>query len=215
MVSLENKPIYLWDFYFQFSDLLDFLEFSESNIEYKRKINVQNLNRTTKLKNIDHAEYAAELQNIEGRFDITLSRSIRYSAVIALATTIEWISKFLNSNAFEKAKESNGNKSINILKEFIIRSEFNKPHNVDKLDKIIKIRNCITHSMGSVKGDRFEVEIKDFINAIEGFSLSDSHFIEEVINIEKGTIESIITETQGWLIDLIEECRQKNQIEIK
>ena len=206
MESLEDKPLYLWDFYFQFSDLLDFLEFSENNIELQRNEHVQILNKNAKSRGYDSGEYHAELQNIEHRFDFNLSRSVKYSAIISLVTTIEWISKFVNEvvfkeGALEKVKRpkkgSGKNWYIEILKEFIVRCDFNKPTNLDKLEKVIKIRNFITHAMGSVKDDRFEAEIKEIINTFEGFSLSDSHFLEEVICINKGTLESIISETQG------------------
>jgi hypothetical protein len=68
--------------------------------------------------------------------------------------------------------------------------------------------------MGSVKYDILGDEVRKFVNATEAFSISDSHFIEEVINIEKGAIESIIIKTEAWIIDLIEECRKKNLIAI-
>jgi hypothetical protein len=72
MESLENKPLYLWDFYFQFADLLDFLEFSEGNVEWQRRSHIQVLKRQAELKKYGSDEFYAELQNIEGRFDISL-----------------------------------------------------------------------------------------------------------------------------------------------
>ena len=216
MTSLENIPYDLWDFEFQFADLLDFLEFSENNIEYHRKIQVQNLNRIAKLKNIEHGEYSAELRNIEGRFDIYLSRSIRYSVLISFAASVEWISHFLKNHATEEVPNCPArlNKSIHILNTLIDRAEFSHRHNLNTLEKIIKIRNCMVHSMGSVKNYQFGEEVKSLIETLSGFSISDSLFIEEIINIDKGAIVPIINETQAWITNFIEECRQKGIIEI-
>lgn len=216
MTSLENIPYDLWDFEFQFADLLDFLKFSENNIEYQRKIQVQNLKRIAKLKNIDSGEYSAELRNIEGRFDISLAMSIRYSVLISLAASVEWISNFLKNHVTEDIPNcpSELNKSIHILKTLIDRAEFSHSHNLDTLEKIIKIRNCIVHSMGSVKNYLHGQDVKSLIQTLNGFSISDSHYIEEIINIDKGAIEPIINGTQAWITNFIEECRQKSIIEM-
>lgn len=216
MTTLENIPYDLWDFEFQFADLLDFLQFSESNIEYQRRTKIQSLKRLANLRNMNTDEYRAELANIEGRFDIYLSRSIRYSVLISFAATVEWISNFLKNHATEQIPNCPAglNKSIHILNTLIDRAEFSHRHNLNTLEKIIKIRNCLVHAMGSVKNYQFGEEVKRLIETLSGFSISDSHFIEEIINIDKGAIEPIINETQAWIVNFIEECRQKSIIEI-
>ena len=212
MASLDQIPYDLWDFEFQFTDLLDFLEFSESNIEFQRKTKIQNLQRMAKQKNLEYAEYAAELQNIEGRYDISLARNLRYSVLISLASTVEWISEFLNSHVAEEIPDNLRprcqNKSIYRLNTLILRANC-EHHNLDTLEKIIKIRNCLIHSLGSVKYYEHREEIKNIISTLNGFNISDSHFIEEVIEIDKGAIEQIISETQSWVTGFIDECRQK------
>ena len=216
MITLENKPLYLWDFYFQFSDLLDFLEFSERNIEWQRRSHIQHLNRQAKLKKYEWHENNAELQNIEGRFDVYLSRSIRYSALISLATSIEWIANFLKMHAIETiTKPPKGvNKSIHILSTFVSRKNYHY-HNIGTLEKIIWIKNCIVHHMGSVQNYKHGQKVSEVVCAMDGFSISDNHFIEKLINIDKEALESIINETQTWLVDFIEDCRQANLIAIK
>lgn len=216
MVSLENRPIYLWDFAFIFSDLLDFIKFSERNIDWQRQSHIQSLDRQTKLKT-NESGYFAELENIKGRFDIYLSRSIRYSAVIALTASIEWIAKYLEQHVTKDLpkKPKRKNESIHILHTLFKWSNFKCEHNLDSLENIIKIRNCIVHAMGSVKYYEHGNELKDNIKTMNGFSISDSHFIEKVIDIDKGIVEAIIEETQTWIIDFIERCRQKNLIKIE
>lgn len=214
MTTLENISIDLWDFEFQFADLLDFLSFSENNIEFQRRSNLRKLDKEASYKKIDCAEYAAELQNIEGRFDIYLARSIRFAAIISLATTVEWIASFLKDHAYISIPDcpKGSNKSIHILKTLLERVKYQGFHNLENLEKIIKIRNCIAHSMGSVKSYKYGKEIEGFLESLNGFSIADNHFIDGVINIERGAIESIIMETQSWATNFIEECRQKSII---
>jgi len=214
MSPSKLRLMYLWDFEFQFSDLLDFMEFSERNLEWQRRSHVQSLERKAKLKKYEADEYHSELDNIEYRFNMSLARNIRYSAVITFATSIEWIAKFMKKQSTsELAPTPNGsNESIHILRSFFELAGCNREHNLETLAKVIKIRNCITHAMGSVQDYKHGDEIAEIIQTLKGFRISDSHFIERVIDIDQGAIEAIIRETRGWIVDFIDECKQKNLI---
>jgi hypothetical protein len=215
MASIKNK-LYLWDFAFQFSDLLEFIEFSERNLEWQRRSHVQSLDRKAKLQKYEPSEYYSERENIEGRFDINLSRSIRYSAIIALATSVEWVAKFLEKRLTSKLppKPKGANESIHILRTLFRLADCDLVHNLETLEKIIKIRNCIAHAMGSVENYEHGEEIAGIVRTLKGFGISDKHFINGTIDIEKGAVEAIIQETQVWILDFIEECRQKSLINI-
>ena len=143
MVSLDNRPLYLWDFEFIFSDLLDFIKFSERNIDWQRQSHLQSHDKKATIKT-EESGYYAELQNIEGRF-YYLSLNTRYSAVIALATSIEWIAKYLKQRITkELPKKPNGkNKSIHVLHTLLEWSNSKYEHNLNSLETIVKIRNCI------------------------------------------------------------------------
>src|SRR5262245_34473788 len=173
MVSLRNKPIYLWDFEFQFSDLLDFLEFSERNVEWQRMSHVQSLNRRAELQRYGPDEYHSEVDNTNYRFNVCLSTNIRYAAVIALATTVEWIATFLQTRMASKLppKAKNVNISIHVLRTLFRTGRCNLPENLDTLEKIIKIRNCIAHAMGSVKDYKHGKGIRSIVSTLPGFRI--------------------------------------------
>lgn len=211
-------PLYLWDFHCLFYDLLDFLEFSESNIEWQRRSHIHRLDRQYRGKDHPADEYFAERDNIEGRFDITLAKKIRYSAVISLVMIIEWAAKFLEKYSTKKLpKAPKGvNKSIHILQTFYKWADSSLKHNLDELEKVIQIRNCITHGGGILEDCEFGDEISENVKTLDGFEISEIDPIvdTETIWIDKGVIEKIIKETEAWITDFIEECRRKNLIKI-
>lgn len=218
--EILNKPMYLFDFESQFTDLLDFIEFSEGNLEWQRRSHVQSLGRQAKKHNYDSNDYYAELQGIEYRFDINLPRKIRSSSIIAFATSIEWVAAFIDSHKTYAIKKEGkaSNKSIHIIRKSILKLKkvLDKTinNNIDILEDIIKIRNCIAHNDGIVNGYRFQSDIEAIINRVKGFSISNEFFIDGSINIQKGAIEPIIKETQEWLLVFIEQCRNNGLIKL-
>ena len=90
-----NTPIYDFDFQFMIGDVKDFLEFSENNIDLQYQRELQAISHR---KNWDESPsgYREHLeQNIDHRFRVSLPLHIRYSAVLALTTSVEWSAKLL------------------------------------------------------------------------------------------------------------------------
>jgi len=216
MASLKNKPLYLWDFYFIFSDILTFIEFSERNIDWQRRSHELILERKAKIKKYTRDDYWTEMHNIEYRFEVLLARSIRYSAVIALATSIEWIANFLKkrSGVSLEPKLKKITESIHILQQFYKLVGRKLRHNLETLEKIFYVRNCIAHTNGSIEKYKHRDDILAIMKSLKGFGVSDQHYLGEVIDIDKGAIETIIKETESWIIDFVEECRKKNLINV-
>ena len=216
------RPSYLWDFEYQFADLLDFIKFSEENLEWQRQSHIKRLDMHYKGKEYLLDEYFPQLDAIEYRFDFNLAQKIRYSAIIALVTTLEWVSKLLKDKGQkeeEVKKKFNGvNKHITRLREYYQFADCNLEHNFEELEKVIKIRNCITHSAGIIEDDEYPEQITEIVKTLKGFEVSDetvalSQYIGMIL-IDRGVIEEIIKRTESWIPDFIEECRQKNLIEI-
>lgn len=209
-------PLYLWDFQFQFGDLLDFIEFSEANLEWQRSSYLKMLDKQYRGKGYPADEYSAERDNIEYRFDFRLAQKIRYSAIIALVTTVEWASGLLEKQGLkekEVRKKFNGvNKHITRLREYYQFADCSLEHNLEELEKVIKVRNCITHSAGIVEDDKYPEQITEIVKTLKGFEIYDQY--PGMILIDKGVIEEIIKRTESWIPDFIEECRQKNLIKI-
>ena len=219
--ELLDMPMYLLDFESQFSDLLDFVEFSENNLEWQRRSHIQSLDREAKKHNYESATYYGELQGIEYRFNVILPRKIRYSSVVAFATSVEWVALFLNTHKTGdlRKKENRVNESIHILREMACQvdslSNNKLSGKIKKLEDIIKIRNCIAHGGGIVVGYKYQDDIENIINKTHGFSISNEYFVDNAIEISSGTLEIIIKETQDWLVEFVEECRKNGLIELK
>lgn len=94
-----NTPIYAFDFQFMIGDVKDFLEFSESNIDSQRQCELQAIAHRKDWDQFpsDYREHLEE--NVNHRFRVSLPLRIRYGAVLAFITSVEWSVKFLNESA--------------------------------------------------------------------------------------------------------------------
>jgi len=214
--ELLNKPMFIFDMETQFSDLLDFIEFSEHNIEWQKRGQLQQLKRESKRLNLDVDEYFTKLQYIEYRYDINLVRKVRYGALIALVTSIQWITDSVkNRLTWEiKDKPKQVNHSVHIISEILNRYGDSVNHNLHKIEDVIKIRNCIAHSGGIVDGYKYQTEIEYIVSNMDGFSIPIDGIPSDVIDIEKGCIGNIAIETKAWLIPLIDDCITKDIINL-
>ena len=87
---LINGPIYAFDFQRMIGDVADFLDFSELNIELKYRQELQGLRKRAESGEL-HPEYLNHLEeNAKYHFEVGLPLTVRYGAVIALTTSVEW-----------------------------------------------------------------------------------------------------------------------------
>jgi len=76
-----DRTYYAWNTQGFLSDILDFLQFSETNIELRRQRELDALEGNAKDNEL-RDEYIAHLKkNIKNRFDITLSQRLRYAVL--------------------------------------------------------------------------------------------------------------------------------------
>ena len=90
-----NQPIYAWDTLTLLGDIEDFIDFSEANIEWQLKRELRRLKTEHAEVIIDDPYTDAQYkdQQIEGteyRFNVSLAQRVRYSALTALITSVEW-----------------------------------------------------------------------------------------------------------------------------
>ena len=88
-------------------DVLDFLDFSERNIDWLYGAEKQSIQRKAALGwgfpekdrylESDYTELL--LTNAEHRFTVSLPMRIRYAALVSLVTAVEWQAKHLNGLA--------------------------------------------------------------------------------------------------------------------
>ncbi|MBX9636240.1 MAG: hypothetical protein K2Q45_01660 [Nitrosomonas sp.] len=122
-----NTPIYAFDFQFMIGDVKDFLEFSENNIDLQYQQELQAISNRKDWDQFppDYCEYLEE--KINHRFRVSLPLRIRYGAVLALITSVEWSVKFLNMRAHspvpEKPKQNGTNHTVKVLRELSARTQ--------------------------------------------------------------------------------------------
>lgn len=85
-----NSPIYAFDFQVMIGDVIDYLDFSETHIEWQLRLKLQEIRRRDKVEDFP-PEYRQHLvENAEFRFGVSLPLRVRYSALISLVTSVEW-----------------------------------------------------------------------------------------------------------------------------
>jgi hypothetical protein len=85
-----DTPIYAFDFQFMIGDVKDFLEFSESNIDWQCRRELQAIAHRNDLDDFPQG-YRENLESgAEHRFKVSLPLRVRYGALLALTTSVEW-----------------------------------------------------------------------------------------------------------------------------
>lgn len=104
---LLDEPIYSWDVCNLLSGTVDFLAFSESNLVWQRRRELQRARERANALEFEpedgHLLPQAREQIIESaelRFDIGLSQSVRYAGLISFVTAVEWCICACSRSAF-------------------------------------------------------------------------------------------------------------------
>lgn len=84
-----DTPIEAFDFQFMIGDVKDFLEFSESNIDWQYRHELQAIANGKDYDDFP-PDYRHHLeQNAEHRFKVSLPLRVRYGAVLAFTTSVD------------------------------------------------------------------------------------------------------------------------------
>ena len=102
------------EFKFMISDVKDFLEFSEENIAWQYRRELQSIALQTNLDN-DSQERLELEQSAEHRFKVSLPLRVRYSGLLSFVTSVEWSVKYLNGKTLEPI-EKRGDKAKSTVK---------------------------------------------------------------------------------------------------
>ena len=123
--NLLDQTFFGLDTLTMLGDVEDFIEFSESNIRWQKhralRRAVQECNDTEFDDPHLESQYRDQtLEGVEYRFEISLKQRVRYAALIALTTTIEWVLLALKRRAafkFPKKPETK-NEAVHALLVF-------------------------------------------------------------------------------------------------
>ena len=119
--GILRAPIYAFDFRFMIGDVKDFLEFSEINIAWQLRRELQAIAHRTDFDDLP-AGYREHLEETaKHRFGVSLPLRVRYAATLAFATSVEWAARILNLESRACVQEVKGsNHTVSILRELSI-----------------------------------------------------------------------------------------------
>jgi hypothetical protein len=199
-----DTPIYAFDFQFMIGDVKDFLEFSESNIEWQHRRELQVIAHRKDFDDLPPGYRDNLEQGAEHRFKVSLPLRVRYGALLALTTSVEWSVKFLNEKSRDPVleKRDGKNHTVKVLQELCARTSISAQTAVDDYEAIVKMRNCIAHSAGLLATYQYKDALPDAVARLQGFSLSNWHFFGDQVCIRPGALEPYIDQMATLVVDL-------------
>lgn len=197
-------------------DVEDFIDFSESNIEWQKRRELRKAERECDEEQFDNPHFAAQYrdQTIEGvayRFDVILTQRVRYAALASLITTIEWVLISLrNHAAFAVPKKPDKkNEAVHLLEVYNEAASLDLTLQIQLIETLVQVRNCIVHAAGLLTSYKHGSELRQRLSAFSGIKVSNINFLGEGIEIEKRHLQGIIRDAKGWLPSLEKAMHEK------
>ncbi len=213
--KLLEEPIYSWDVSTLLSGIVDFLEFSERNLNWQRRREIQRARQEA--EELDFGPEDAHLlpearrqlvESAELRFDIGLSQSVRYAGVAAYVTSIEWCMELFSARLSAPAPTKPGrkNKAVHILEHINTKLTHPRSAEAEMLENIVFVRNCIAHAAGLVCVYKHESGVRKAVADLSGFSISSAAGLGDRIHIAAGAVDAIARQALDWIPALDKEC---------
>ena len=212
---LLEEPIYSWDVSTLLSGIVDFLEFSEQNLNWQRRRAIERARQEAEELDFGpedtHLLPKARRQLVESaelHFDIGLSQSVRYAGVVAYITSIEWCMKLFSKrlSAREPPKPKDKNAAVHILEH--INTKLSQPRSVEAamLEHVVFVRNCIAHTAGLVSIYTHESGVRKAVATLNGFSISNAAGLGDRLHIAAGAVDALARRALDWIPTLDKEC---------
>lgn len=207
--TLLDQTFFGLDTLTMLGDVEDFIEFSESNIGWQKHRELRRAEQECNSAEFDDPHLEAQyrdqtLQGVEFRFEVSLTQRVRYAALIALITTIEWVLLALKQRASFKfpQKPDKKNEAIHVLSVLNEKVALGLEREILSLEALIYIRNCIVHAAGLLASYKHEEELRQKLTTLPGVKVSNLKFLGDGIEIESGFLESAIRDVRLWLPNL-------------
>jgi hypothetical protein len=122
-------------------------------------------------------------ENASHRFKLSLPLRVRYGALLAFTTSVEWSVEILNKNATERVptKRKEKNLTVKILREFVSRTGLSAESAIDDYEALVHVRNCITHSAGIIDTYEHKDTLPDSVKRLRGISIGNWQFFGDHI----------------------------------
>jgi hypothetical protein len=135
--------------------------------------------------------------------DSSQTLRIRYGALLALVTAVEWSVLCLSNATGKKTKKPNGkNEAVHTLEEIAKRAKLECVDLVRDFQALCDVRNCIAHSAGLDQNVERQERLHEAIARLEGFSLAKWHFLGSHVAIEKEALDKYIERMSSLVTDL-------------
>lgn len=187
-------------------DVEDFIEFSESNIGWQKHRELRRAEQQCDAVHLNDPHLEAQyrdqaLEGVEYRFETSLRQRVRYAALIALITTVEWVLLALKKRATFKfpRKPEKTSEAVHALSVFNEIATIGLEKEVQLLESLSQIRNCIVHAAGLLTSYKHESELRQRLDELSGVRVSNISFLGDSIEIEAGFLEGIIKVVRVWL----------------
>lgn len=199
-----DTPIDALDFQFMIGDVKDFLEFSESNIDWQYRRELQAIAHGRDYDNLPPSYRHHIEQNAEHRFKVSLPLRVRYGAVLAFTTAVEWTIGYLNKCATSPVPDlrDGSNLTVKILRNFSASVSVDAGAVIDDYEALVQIRNCIAHSAGIVETYRHKDDLPAAVSRIDGITIANWHFFGDQVCIERGALEPHIERAAELVVTL-------------
>ncbi len=192
--ELVSTYIYAIDFQSVIDDVADFIQMSEQAAEdhYQRELEIES--RTT-YTNAPPGYRKHMLENLDFRFHVSLAARLRYAAIVAVVTSVEWAVKSLNAIAKKpiQATDKRRNQTVQLLRVLSQQSGVTIDDAITTFEDLVQVRNCIAHDSGLTESFKHKLQLRAAVQRLgPGFSLSSFNFMGEQVWVEKGAIEALI-----------------------
>jgi hypothetical protein len=201
-------------------DVEDFIDFSESNIEWQKRRELRRAERECDEEQFDDPHFAAQYrdQTIEGvayRFDVSLTQRVRYAALTSLITTIEWVLISLRNRAtFAVPKKPDGkNEAVHLLEVFDQASSLGLTSQIKLTETLVQVRNCIVHAAGLLTSYKHGPDLRQRLSAFPGIKVSNISFLGDGIEIEQSYLQGVVEDAKRWLPSLEKSMYEKGMLQ--
>jgi hypothetical protein len=199
-----SEPIYAFDFQFMVGDIADFLDFSESNLDWLYRRELSAIEQRAGHEDFPPGYKEHLKANAEHRFRVSLPLRVRYGALIELTTSVEWSAKILADRLREPLgeKPSGQNETVYVLRELERRIQTGGSDVIDDYEALVQVRNCITHNAGVERGYKWSSDLPAATGRLTGFSIDNWHFFGRHICIERGALSPYVEKLGGLVVAL-------------
>lgn len=198
-----DTPIDAFDFRAMISDVKDFLEFSELNLDWQLRRELQAISASN-AEDYEPSRRDALRESAEHRFQVSLPLKVRYGALISLIISVEWAMMALTEKAIYKPPKTPERRNVTVhrLAQLGSHAGLDVNRSVADLEALTIVRNCIVHSAGIEEQYKYRDSLASAVDHLEGFSIDQWHFFGKHIFINRCALEPYIDSMTEVVVEI-------------